>query len=111
MAAVADHGVLDGVVTVVTNADAPRGRAVALALAAAGTPALMLCGDDGACLGALAAEVEALGAQAALFLGDVERDASELIEMTRELFLARTLRSARPGSAARSEHTDSPPSA
>jgi NADP-dependent 3-hydroxy acid dehydrogenase YdfG len=82
---------LDGAVTVVTDADTPRGQATARALATAGARAVVLCGHNGDALGALAREVQAMGCRAALFVGDPSAHdvAAELVELVHELVLAR----------------------
>src|SRR5262245_10201163 len=71
---------LVGAVTVVTDADTSRGAAHARAVAAAGARAVVLCGADGAALGALARELQVGGCRSALFLGDATADAADLVE-------------------------------
>jgi hypothetical protein len=80
---------LGPVVVVVTDADTARGAAHARAVAAAGARATVLCGRDGAALGTLARELLDGGCRSALFLGDADSGAGDLVELVHELFVAR----------------------
>jgi hypothetical protein len=80
---------LGAVVVVVTDADTARGAAHARAVAAAGARATVLCGTDGSALGALARELLDDGCRSALFLGDADAGAGDLVELVHELFVAR----------------------
>ena len=75
---------------VVAGADTSGGASSARALAGEGA-VVVLCGSDAAALGALAADLHATGARAAIFAGDASCDAGRvaLAEMVSELFDAR----------------------
>jgi hypothetical protein len=80
---------LDGVVAIVSDADAVHGAAVARTLAASGTRVIVVCGSDGGALGSLAADLRADGCRVGMFLGDPTVEGADLVEMVRELWLAR----------------------
>jgi NAD(P)-dependent dehydrogenase (short-subunit alcohol dehydrogenase family) len=65
----------------------PGAPDVALALARRGAT-IVIAGADGAVAGALASQVEAVGGRAAVFTGDLTRDAdtAALAELVDELF-------------------------
>lgn len=81
-----DNKDLKGQVALVTGAARNIGRAIALALAAAGADIAIIARSDQAAADAVAREVEALGCRATVLLGDVSRedDAARLVDQTVE---------------------------